>query len=207
MALAEWALGPLAEHLGRNADRLLTARTGNRFHVAPHAGTRRMIANRARPPNANLWSILDVFSAEKREIGGLLWLDATTISTAVGDVAQLVRVPDCRSGGCGFESRRPRFTINPSAKRRYAYLSAVESAAGSLNLLRYTTAEREFPPRVPPQLYSVLPPPSTERPSSRHALGCDWQSTRLLPRMPAVVGHGPGRRAKAPSGVLTVEPR
>ena len=25
-----------------------------------------------------------------------------------GDVAQLVRVPDCRSGGCGFESRRPR---------------------------------------------------------------------------------------------------
>src|SRR5262249_18778932 len=25
-----------------------------------------------------------------------------------GGVAQLVRVPDCRSGGCGFESRRPR---------------------------------------------------------------------------------------------------
>ncbi len=25
-----------------------------------------------------------------------------------GDVAQLVRVPDCRSGGCGFKSRRPR---------------------------------------------------------------------------------------------------
>jgi hypothetical protein len=25
-----------------------------------------------------------------------------------GDVAQLVRVPDCRSGGCGFDSRRPR---------------------------------------------------------------------------------------------------
>ena len=25
-----------------------------------------------------------------------------------GAVAQLVRVPDCRSGGCGFKSRRPR---------------------------------------------------------------------------------------------------
>ena len=25
-----------------------------------------------------------------------------------GVVAQLVRVPDCRSGGCGFEPRRPR---------------------------------------------------------------------------------------------------
>src|SRR3954470_235172 len=25
-----------------------------------------------------------------------------------GRVAQLVRVPDCRSGGCGFESRRAR---------------------------------------------------------------------------------------------------
>src|SRR5262245_22425060 len=30
-----------------------------------------------------------------------------------GDVAQLVRVPDCRSGGCGFESRRPRSINRP----------------------------------------------------------------------------------------------
>ena len=29
-------------------------------------------------------------------------------SRAAGAVAQLVRVPDCRSGGCGFESRPPR---------------------------------------------------------------------------------------------------
>ena len=27
---------------------------------------------------------------------------------STGGVAQLVRVPDCRSGGCGFEPRRPR---------------------------------------------------------------------------------------------------
>jgi hypothetical protein len=30
-----------------------------------------------------------------------------------GGVAQLVRVPDCRSGGCGFEPRRPRYNSNP----------------------------------------------------------------------------------------------
>jgi hypothetical protein len=32
---------------------------------------------------------------------------------ADGGVAQLVRVPDCRSGGCGFEPRRPRFKKTP----------------------------------------------------------------------------------------------
>ncbi len=28
-----------------------------------------------------------------------------------GDVAQLVSAPDCRSGSCGFEPRRPRHLI------------------------------------------------------------------------------------------------
>ncbi len=35
-------------------------------------------------------------------------------SFATGAVAQLVRVLDCRSSGCGFESRRPRF-FSPEA--------------------------------------------------------------------------------------------
>lgn len=33
-------------------------------------------------------------------------------------VAQLVRVPDCDSGGCGFESRRlPKWYVCPSGRR------------------------------------------------------------------------------------------
>ncbi len=34
---------------------------------------------------------------------------ARLLGPEFGAVAQLVRVPDCRSGGCGFESRPPRF--------------------------------------------------------------------------------------------------
>ena len=34
---------------------------------------------------------------------------ARPLGPEFGAVAQLVRVPDCRSGGCGFESRPPRF--------------------------------------------------------------------------------------------------
>ena len=34
---------------------------------------------------------------------------ARPLGLEFGAVAQLVRVPDCRSGGCGFESRPPRF--------------------------------------------------------------------------------------------------
>ena len=31
------------------------------------------------------------------------------LASSLGAVAQLVRAPDCRSGGCGFDSRRRRF--------------------------------------------------------------------------------------------------
>ena len=42
-----------------------------------------------------------------------------------GGVAQLVRVPDCRSGGCGFEPRRARFRkTKPNAYLRTCRRSA-----------------------------------------------------------------------------------
>ena len=41
-----------------------------------------------------------------------------------GVVAQLVRVPDCRSGCCGFESRRPRhLKAEPPSDRRFFFES------------------------------------------------------------------------------------
>src|SRR5262245_18132095 len=45
-----------------------------------------------------------------------------TIQCQFGAVAQLVRVPDCRSGGCGFEPRRPRFTLKPAASGLSSFL-------------------------------------------------------------------------------------
>ena len=44
---------------------------------------------------------------------------ATLPHLPVGAVAQLVRVPACRAGGCGFESRPPRF------KRPWQYAEGV----------------------------------------------------------------------------------
>src|ERR1044072_1915606 len=41
---------------------------------------------------------------------------ALQIRVSTGGVAQLVSVPDCRSGGCGFEPRRPRFFPLPLLK-------------------------------------------------------------------------------------------
>jgi hypothetical protein len=35
-------------------------------------------------------------------------INPSVLLTNEGGVAQLVRVPDCRSGGCGFEPRRSR---------------------------------------------------------------------------------------------------
>ena len=42
----------------------------------------------------------------------------------VGVVAQLVRVPDCRSGGCGFESRQPRFFFSLRVRVNRSEISA-----------------------------------------------------------------------------------
>src|SRR5438874_3162928 len=47
---------------------------------------------------------------------------ASRTFSIVGGVAQLVRVPDCRSGGCGFESRRPRSTQTPQGQDSAAFI-------------------------------------------------------------------------------------
>ena len=50
-----------------------------------------------------------------------------------GAVAQLVRVPDCRSGGCGFESRPPRLEM-PLALRQGRFLICGMMTNGALRL-------------------------------------------------------------------------
>ena len=62
----------------------------------------------------------------------------------VGDVAQLVRVPDCRSGGCGFESRRPRqswpfsffliFLLSPILTLHLEFVSRIPCRSGYFRL-------------------------------------------------------------------------
>ena len=47
-----------------------------------------------------------------------------TYSSPNGVVAQLVRAPDCRSGGCGFEPRRPRLAkplVSPVIPRVFSF--------------------------------------------------------------------------------------
>ena len=47
-----------------------------------------------------------------------------------GVVAQLVRAPDCRSGGCGFESRPPRFRASFANPANEAFLLGLTSTRG-----------------------------------------------------------------------------
>ena len=53
----------------------------------------------------------------------------TLIETLVGVVAQLVRVPDCRSGGCGFESRRRR--LKAARLKSFAAFLFLDVGSGS----------------------------------------------------------------------------
>ena len=55
-----------------------------------------------------------------------------------GGVAQLVRVPDCRSGGCGFESRRPRLRQGlPGRGKPCLYPPAATTCARSVHRSRH----------------------------------------------------------------------
>ena len=74
------------------------SRCGQRTYVA-RAGARR----------SNSFTDKDLQLFSKHPQGGVDILPIYSIMGDVEGVAQLVRVPDCRSGGCGFESRRPRF--------------------------------------------------------------------------------------------------
>ncbi len=82
----------------------------------------------------------------------------------LGAVAQLVRVPDCRSGGCGFESRPPR-SDNP--------LSPLDRG-----LLRFTPSSRTLIDTAPPRCADRAPrlgePPGL---ASRRA----WRAAGLVP--------------------------
>ena len=55
---------------------------------------------------------------------------------STGAVAQLVRVPDCRSGGCGFESRPPRLK---KASRKLEAFSLLGTSVGIVVLAYFST--------------------------------------------------------------------
>lgn len=71
---------------------------------------------------------------------------------AHGAVAQLVRVPDCRSGGCGFESRRPRLNARFEKRGRLQFI-------GRASLFLFLGQSLESL-RVP-SLSPAPPPPNT----------------------------------------------
>ena len=63
-------------------------------------------ARRLLPPATNYWEGGRV--SFTLFVGRKFLRVVVLITHLYGAVAQLVRAPDCRSGGCGFEPRRPR---------------------------------------------------------------------------------------------------
>ena len=96
-----------------------------------------------------------------------------------GDVAQLVRVPDCRSGGCGFESRRPRFSpfLNLVLPRVHSKLRVFS------RILAYFDWPRELllgqPADVSTHFAAKLSPLRRE-PTQGFTLGLDGYQTMLV---------------------------
>ncbi len=79
-----------------------------------------------------------------------------------GDVAQLVRAPDCRSGGCGFEPRRPRChdrSTFPACLEAFLHLGPMQ-----LCVYRVSMYIPFFPPDAPSKEPSAFrPDPSLRR--------------------------------------------
>ena len=103
-----WAWAPQRSVLHRSM-RAVGAHGGREAAGAPSSATRerRVAAAAGAFPAA-------VFRARRSRLGSENRLAKARLLASIrgpqwrGDVAQLVRVPDCRSGGCGFDPRRPR---------------------------------------------------------------------------------------------------
>src|SRR5262249_28748856 len=170
MALAEGALGALADDVGGDANRLLTARTSDRFQGGPSRSHAAYDTNPRRLPAAGKTTSRD-----------LMPRNAADIPSDAGDVAQLVRVPDCRSGGCGFESRRPRSPqpLLPSVETLTCRRSAARPKASSSPVIYRRTGSF---PRAPSSFHSELPTPQAVRTSRRDPHQSGPGREGLLPR-------------------------